>query len=65
MVDTNGNPSTAYDAALPTEFAGMERSPPVKPSLPSWTSWACWARSKDHVLQQPYGDRGGVPIEPC
>ena len=25
VVDSNGNPSTAYDAALPTEFAGMER----------------------------------------
>jgi valyl-tRNA synthetase len=26
--------------------------------------WACWKRSKPHDLTVPYGDRGGVVIEP-
>ena len=64
VVDTNGNPSTAYDAALPTEFAGMERFAARKAIVAKLDELGLLAEIKDHVLQQPYGDRGGVPIEP-
>ncbi|XNM79113.1 hypothetical protein ACLK19_28775 [Escherichia coli] len=66
VVDSNGNPSTAYDAALPTEFAGnatLRR--PQGHRRRSWTSWACWPRSQDHA---PAADltaiAGALPIEP-
>ena len=62
VVDTNGNPSTAYDAAaLPTEFAGMERFAARKAIVDVKLARARpLAEISDHVLQQPYGDRGGV-----
>ena len=64
VVDTNGNPCTAYDAALPAEFAGLERFAARKAILARLDELGLLAETKDHVLQQPYGDRGGVPIEP-
>ncbi|MBW3846169.1 valine--tRNA ligase [Aeromonas hydrophila] len=64
VVDSNGNPSIAYDATLPTEFAGMERFAARKAIVAKLDELGLLAEIKDHVLQQPYGDRGGVPIEP-
>lgn len=64
VVDTNGNPCTAYDAALPAEFAGLERFAARKAILAKLEELGLLDEIKDHVLQQPYGDRGGVPIEP-
>ncbi|MGL5596912.1 MAG: valine--tRNA ligase, partial [Aeromonas sp.] len=64
VVDTNGNPCTAYDAALPSEFAGLERFAARKAIVAKLDELGLLAEIKDHVLQQPYGDRGGVPIEP-
>ncbi|MGL5503087.1 MAG: valine--tRNA ligase, partial [Aeromonas veronii] len=64
VVDTNGNPSTAYDAALPAEFAGLERFAARKAILAKLEELGLLDEIKDHILQQPYGDRGGVPIEP-
>ncbi|MFM5115203.1 valine--tRNA ligase [Aeromonas hydrophila] len=64
VVDSNGNPCTAYDAVLPTEFAGMERFAARKAIVAKLDELGLLAEIKDHVLQQPYGDRGGVPIEP-
>ncbi|XPE58089.1 class I tRNA ligase family protein [Shigella flexneri] len=53
----------AYDGALPTEFAGMERFAARKAIVAKLDELGLLAEIKDHVLQ-PYGDRGGVPIEP-
>ncbi|WP_421189615.1 valine--tRNA ligase [Aeromonas enteropelogenes] len=64
VVDTNGNPCTAYGAALPAEFAGLERFAARKAILAKLEELGLLDEIKDHVLQQPYGDRGGVPIEP-
>lgn len=64
VVDTNGNPCTAYDADLPAEFAGLERFAARKAIVAKLDELGLLAEIKDHVLQQPYGDRGGVPIEP-
>ncbi|HAU4909396.1 TPA: valine--tRNA ligase, partial [Aeromonas hydrophila] len=47
-----------------TEFAGMERFAARKAIVAKLDELGLLAEIKDHVLQQPYGDRGGVPIEP-
>ena len=64
VYDSSGHPSTAYPAELPAEFAGLERYAARKAILAKLDGLGLLAETKDHVLQQPYGDRGGVPIEP-
>ncbi len=64
VYDSSGHPSTAYPAELPAEFAGLERYAARKAILAKLDELGLLAETKDHVLQQPYGDRGGVPIEP-
>jgi len=64
VVDSSGHPSQAYDAALPAEFAGLERYAARKAIVAKLEELGLLAEIKEHVLQQPYGDRGGVPIEP-
>ena len=64
VLDSSGHPSQAYDAALPAEFAGLERYAARKAIVAKLEELGLLAEIKEHVLQQPYGDRGGVPIEP-
>jgi valyl-tRNA synthetase len=64
VYDSSGHPSTAYAGDLPAEFAGLERYAARKAILAKLDELGLLADTKDHVLQQPYGDRGGVPIEP-
>ena len=64
VFDSHGQPSTAYPAALPAQFAGLERYAARKAILAALEPEGLIDEIKDHVLQQPYGDRGGVPIEP-
>jgi Valyl-tRNA synthetase len=64
VYDSKGNPSDVYPAALPAEFAGLERYAARKAIIAALEAKGLMDEIKDHVLQQPYGDRGGVPIEP-
>ncbi|MGL5949773.1 MAG: valine--tRNA ligase [Aeromonas sp.] len=64
VVDSNGNPCRAYSTELPAEFAGLERFAARKAIVAKLDALGLLVEIKDHVLQQPYGDRGGVPIEP-
>ncbi|MGL5287655.1 MAG: valine--tRNA ligase [Aeromonas sp.] len=64
VFDSEGNVSTAYDATLPAEFAGLERFAARKAIVAKLEEMGLLDSIKDHILQQPYGDRGGVPIEP-
>ena len=64
VFDSSGHPSSAYPAELPAEFAGLERYAARKAILAKLDELGLLAETKEHVLQQPYGDRGGVPIEP-
>ncbi len=64
VFDSHGQPSSAYPAALPAQFAGLERYAARKAILAALEAEGLIDEIKDHVLQQPYGDRGGVPIEP-
>src|SRR5574344_2924979 len=64
VFDSSGHPCNAYPAELPAEFAGLERYAARKAILAKLDELGLLAETKEHVLQQPYGDRGGVPIEP-
>lgn len=64
VYDSKGNPSTVYASDIPAEFAGLERYEARKAMVAAMDKLGLLGEIKDHVLQQPYGDRGGVPIEP-
>ena len=64
IYDLNGNPSEAYDTALPEEFAGMDRFAARKAIVEKLDSLDLLESINDHDLVAPYGDRSGVVIEP-
>ncbi|UTV27371.1 valine--tRNA ligase [Photobacterium atrarenae] len=61
---TNGEPSDAYSAALPAKYHGMERFAARKAIVAEFDELGLLDEIKDHDLTVPYGDRGGVVIEP-
>ncbi|MEZ8095239.1 valine--tRNA ligase [Photobacterium swingsii] len=61
---TNGEPSTAYDTELPAKYHGMERFAARKAIVAEFEELGLLDEIKDHDLTVPYGDRGGVVIEP-
>mgnify|MGYP003641129146 FL=1 len=64
VYDVNGNPSDAYDTALPQEFAGMDRFDARKAIVSELDKMGLLEEVKEHDLVAPYGDRSGVVIEP-
>ena len=64
VYDVNGNPSDAYDSALPQEFAGMDRFDARKAIVTELENLGLLEDVKEHDLVAPYGDRSGVVIEP-
>lgn len=61
---TNGEPSDAYSTELPTKYHGMERFAARKAIVAEFEELGLLDEIKDHDLTVPYGDRGGVVIEP-
>ncbi|MGR5152928.1 valine--tRNA ligase [Photobacterium swingsii] len=61
---TNGEPSTAYNTDLPAKYHGMERFAARKAIVAEFEELGLLEEIKDHDLTVPYGDRGGVVIEP-
>lgn len=61
---TNGEPSTAYNTDLPAKYHGMERFTARKAIVAEFEELGLLEEIKDHDLTVPYGDRGGVVIEP-
>ncbi|KGY11087.1 valyl-tRNA synthase [Vibrio tubiashii] len=61
---TNGEPSEAYSTELPAEFQGLERFAARKAVVAKFEELGLLDEIKDHDLTVPYGDRGGVVIEP-
>ncbi|OAN19062.1 valine--tRNA ligase [Photobacterium jeanii] len=61
---TNGEPSTAYATDLPAKYHGMERFAARKAIVAEFEELGLLEEIKDHDLTVPYGDRGGVVIEP-
>jgi valyl-tRNA synthetase len=64
VFNTNGEESTDYPTELPAEFAGMERFEARKAIVAKLDELGLLDEIKDHDLTVPYGDRGGVVIEP-
>ncbi|WP_274009128.1 valine--tRNA ligase [Vibrio parahaemolyticus] len=64
VFNTNGEPSDAYSTELPAKYHGMERFAARKAIVAEFDELGLLEEVKDHDLQVPYGDRGGVVIEP-
>ena len=61
---TNGEASDAYSTELPAKYHGMERFAARKAVVAEFDELGLLEEIKDHDLTVPYGDRGGVVIEP-
>ncbi|SFN25134.1 valyl-tRNA synthetase [Izhakiella capsodis] len=64
VFDTHGQESTTYDAAIPAQFHNLERFAARKAIVAAIDDMDLLAEIKPHDLTVPYGDRGGVVIEP-
>ncbi|WP_347254209.1 valine--tRNA ligase [Leminorella grimontii] len=64
VFDTNGEPSEAYSAELPEALRGLERFSARKAVVAAFEAAGLLDEIKPHDLTVPYGDRGGVVIEP-
>ncbi|OBT17400.1 valine--tRNA ligase [Vibrio sp. UCD-FRSSP16_10] len=61
---TNGEESDVYSSELPAKYHGMERFAARKAIVAEFDELGLLEEIKDHDLTVPYGDRGGVVIEP-
>ncbi|KHT17575.1 valine--tRNA ligase [Pectobacterium brasiliense] len=64
VFDTNGEASTACSSEIPTAFQGLERFAARKALVAAFDELGLLEEIKAHDLTVPYGDRGGVVIEP-
>ncbi|MBS9435202.1 valine--tRNA ligase [Photorhabdus hainanensis] len=64
VFDTNGEISDAYSSDIPVEYQGMERFAARKAMVTEFEKLGLLVEIKPHDLTVPYGDRGGVVIEP-
>ena len=64
VFNSNGESSDVYSSELPEKYHGMERFAARKAIVAEFTELGLLDEIKDHVLTVPYGDRGGVVIEP-
>ncbi|MBT0717579.1 valine--tRNA ligase [Rosenbergiella epipactidis] len=64
VFDTNGEESDAYSSEMPAAFAGLERFAARKAIVAAVEELGLLEEIKPHDLTVPYGDRGGVVIEP-
>ncbi len=61
---TTGEPISGYEDIIPAEFRGLERYKARDAIVAALDNLGLLEKIEDHTLMQPYGDRGGVPIEP-
>lgn len=61
---TKGEPSDIYATEIPERYQGMERFAARKAIVAEFETLGLLEEIKDHDLTVPYGDRGGVVIEP-
>ncbi|MDC9597038.1 valine--tRNA ligase [Xenorhabdus anantnagensis] len=64
VFDTNGEASDVYSSDIPAEYRGMERFAARKAIVAEFEKQGLLVEIKPHDLTVPYGDRGGVVIEP-
>ncbi|GAA3610967.1 valine--tRNA ligase [Gibbsiella greigii] len=64
VFDTLGEASQLYSSEIPAPFRGLERFAARKAIVAAFDELGLLAEIKPHDLTVPYGDRGGVVIEP-
>ncbi|HHW7570224.1 TPA: valine--tRNA ligase [Mannheimia haemolytica] len=64
IIGTDGKPLTDYAAPIPADYQGLERFAARKKIVADFEALGLLDQIKPHDLKVPYGDRGGVPIEP-
>lgn len=64
VFNSNGEASNAYGTEIPAKYHGMERFAARKAIVAEFEELGLLQEIKDHDLTVPYGDRGGVVIEP-
>ncbi|WP_380179934.1 valine--tRNA ligase [Kalamiella sp. sgz302252] len=64
VYDTNGEESDVYASDIPAEFQKLERFAARKAIVAAVDALGLLDEIKPHDLTVPYGDRGGVVIEP-
>lgn len=64
VFDTNGEATDACNGAIPEQFQGLERFAARKAVVAEFDKLGLLEEVKAHDLTVPYGDRGGVVIEP-
>ena len=64
VFDTNGEPSTAHATDIPPQFQNLERFAARKLVVAECEVQGILEKIEPHDLTIPYGDRGGVVIEP-
>ena len=62
--NTDGSVNTEIEASIPEKYQGMERFAARKAIVADFEAAGLLDEIKDHDLTVPYGDRGGVVIEP-
>ncbi|WP_145501095.1 valine--tRNA ligase [Yersinia similis] len=64
VFDTHGETTDACSNAIPAQFQGLERFAARKAVVAEFEKLGLLEEVKPHDLTVPYGDRGGVVIEP-
>ncbi|OOR98900.1 valine--tRNA ligase [Haemophilus paracuniculus] len=64
VIGTDGKPLATYEAKIPADYQGLERFAARKKVVSDFEALGLLDEIKPHDLKVPYGDRGGVPIEP-
>ncbi|NBI13175.1 valine--tRNA ligase [[Haemophilus] felis] len=64
IVGSDGKILENYTALIPADYQGLERFAARKKIVADFEALGLLDEIKPHDLKVPYGDRGGVPIEP-
>jgi valyl-tRNA synthetase len=64
VFNTDGSVNDTIEASIPEKYQGMERFEARKTIVADFEAAGLLETIKDHDLTVPYGDRGGVVIEP-
>jgi valyl-tRNA synthetase len=64
VFNTDGSVNSEIEASIPEKYQGMERFAARKAIVTDFEAAGLLDEIKDHELTVPYGDRGGVVIEP-
>lgn len=64
VFNTDGSSNTDIKATIPEAYRGLERFAARKAIVADFNAAGLLQEIKDHELTVPYGDRGGVVIEP-